>query len=358
MAVILALTLPRLLVFFKYILPAIWKFFSKHRNRFPQLNPRNFFRRRTQGENTDSADPIPLVDLAPPPRARFVDNLDATLGGSASYEVMVREILNSLAMPRVELPDGNVQSRWHNIKRNFEEDAWAFTWLVAILALIFLVAVGQQMIAITVASIVADSTALLVSPHCGAWVSKLYSHPRIFFGVTNETSQPVTNYPNERTLQAVSYAETCYGPKTRAGECLFFYKDRIPFEEVHNSTCPFKEDICLYGRTSSYTLDTGFIDSSILGFNMAHRCQFRLQSTCTPAAPIEPYVRITPTDKPGSQRIEYRFGNLDKFPGPEWDENTTQFWTFGNLIRDDIVHAWRKAHNILLVASFILFVYC
>ena len=155
---------------------------------------------------------------------------------------------------------------------NLLKEPWAFAGLSAVVFLLILLAIGQQLIAISATFIATDSAALLSSPSCGVWFSEHFSNPSIRFSYEYQDDDPpapifFSNLPNDRAEMAVAYAKTCYADDAQDNECAVFYKPRIPFMENHNASCPFAEGTCLYGATGSYELDTGYLDSSVLGIN-------------------------------------------------------------------------------------------
>ncbi|KAI9784188.1 MAG: hypothetical protein M1839_002694 [Geoglossum umbratile] len=317
-AVSLALTLPRLLVLVKLLLPFCIKQLSKWRSSYLARKP-------TPGRaNQPRPDIIPLQ----PPRAGIAVGAAEAFNNASSFDdAAARFIRDHLAMARVELngEQAGFWQRFTNARRNLREDAWTFAWLSTLSVVLFLVFIGQQIVAICATNIVTDSTALLASPHCGVWLSELYSELKLVTG-KKHIALPLTNFANDRVLKSVSYAETCYGNNSRPEECMYFYKSKIPFREIYNSSCPFPGDVCLYGNSSAYTLDTGFLDSNILGINEVNRCQFRLRSTCTPLVAEEPYVQVEPVGKVGSKKVYYFFGNVRNITNQH--PNLTFSWEF------------------------------
>jgi hypothetical protein len=71
-------------------------------------------------------------------------------------------------------------------------------------------------------------------------------------------------------------------------------------------------NVCLYGKTSAFELDTGYLDSSLLGINEAHRCEFRLKKTCAPLVVKKPYARFSVADN-GTMLVEYYYGDIFGF---------------------------------------------
>jgi hypothetical protein len=284
-------------------------------------------------DDTPATEPLELDDLDSA-GSRITSRLDESIADANGFaNAATRIATNNLGMSHIRFSDVNSKNQLANMLANLREETWTFAWVSAIAIVLFLVTIGQQIIAISTAFIVTDSAALIMSPFCGVWLSDYYYN----FTLTDSTdpdypSPPLktfSNLPNERELRSISYAETCYDENARDGECSYFFKSAIPFEELNNSSCPFAQDTCLYGSSGAYSLDTGYLDSSVLGINEPVRCEFRMQSTCSPIRAVEPYVRITPGKEAGSQNVSYYFGSFNKYPSDDYDpENFTMATVF------------------------------
>ena len=80
------------------------------------------------------------------------------------------------------------------------------------------------------------------------------------------------------TLTATAYQRACYGGKQNTLQCNQYAQQSIPWKSNQNATCPFGDDICIYGATAAYEMDTGKLDShEDLGINArkSHRVQLR-----------------------------------------------------------------------------------
>ncbi len=233
---------------------------------------------------------------------------------------------------------------------NARDEGWAFAWLATITVLLILLAIGEQVIAICTAYIITDSAAILNNPSCGVW----FHYGDCVLGRSDERVRPppVTtfpNFPNDRDPKSKSYAETCYHENARDGECSYFFSPTIPFQELYHDSCPFENGTCLDRSSGVYTLDTGYLDSGILGFNHPVRCEFRLQSTCSPLKAVEPYVQSWPGIEPGSLNVSYHFGN---FRTPQQPTNLTmsQLYPSPTIARFKSLyklHTEERGHQIL-----------
>ena len=333
-AITLALVLPRLVIFVKLSLPYFIKGCSKLfvlvSGVYQQVRGLVFRTPRTRrlpSPNTTPADDI----LLEPPRARIVAGASQTIAESLTFEGAASQIVSRhLMMRRVELPEddnsaSSFVSKYANALKNIQEDFWAFAWLSLVALLLFTLFVGQQVIAISASSIIAGNEALMNSPNCGVWLSEAYSKQLLRIG-KNNLSMSLTSFAADRSLEAISYVDKCYKNDSRLEECSYYYKSKIPFKEIHNASCPFSGDICLYGSTGAYELDSGFLDSSLLGINEKHRCEFRLQSVCAPLVTGDPYVQSRPGSDDGSLIVDYYFGNVRELSYDH--ENLTFSWTF------------------------------
>jgi hypothetical protein len=117
-------------------------------------------------------------------------------------------------------------------------------------------------------------TNLSTSPSCGNWQYVGY----------NLTGSPISLYQYRTDGAAkgrgVSYIDSCKP----------YYNRTISYSEEHNASCPFSGDVCLYGQTSAYALDIGFVDSGVPSINTAKRYQFRRRTICSPIVTNSPYI--------------------------------------------------------------------
>lgn len=87
------------------------------------------------------------------------------------------------------------------------------------------------------------------------------------------------------TLAATTYSRACYGSSHNLLQCAQYPQQQLPWKVNQNATCPFKNDLCFYGDSSAYEMDTGHIDShQALGINApkSERIQYRKVTTCSP----------------------------------------------------------------------------
>lgn len=85
------------------------------------------------------------------------------------------------------------------------------------------------------------------------------------------------------TLAATTYSRACYGSAQNLLQCSQYPQQQLPWKFNQNATCPFTNDLCIYGDTSAYEIDSGLIDSHhALGINApkSERIEYRKVTTC------------------------------------------------------------------------------
>lgn len=85
------------------------------------------------------------------------------------------------------------------------------------------------------------------------------------------------------TLTATTYSRACYGNTQNLLQCAQYPQSQLRWKVNQNATCPFTNDLCYYGDSSAYEMDTGYIDShQALGINApkSERVQYRKVTTC------------------------------------------------------------------------------
>ena len=105
------------------------------------------------------------------------------------------------------------------------------------------------------------------------------------------------------TLTASTYARACYSTQSSVLECSRYATPQIKWTTNSNASCPFVDELCIYGATAAYELDTGMIDShSDLGMNAPKkdRVQIRKVTTCSPiyTAGYSQEVNLTSPNEP------------------------------------------------------------
>ena len=94
---------------------------------------------------------------------------------------------------------------------NFTDSPKTFTLISVLALLLFGSFLGQQILAISAASILSDSIAILTSPHCGVWSPD----DRGTYSNNNSIFELIQSYYKQRGVAAITYAETCYSPEAK-----------------------------------------------------------------------------------------------------------------------------------------------
>ena len=114
----------------------------------------------------------------------------------------------------------------------------------------------------------AGNETLIRSPNCG--------YLNINVNDTKETAFDTVD--QDATVAATAYSRACYNTTQKSLQCNQYVQQSLNWTSNPNATCPFGNDICIYGATSAYEMDTGKLDShEHLGINdrKANRVQFR-----------------------------------------------------------------------------------
>ena len=114
----------------------------------------------------------------------------------------------------------------------------------------------------------AGNETLIRSPNCG------------YLNISQDNPSQIiaTNLDLNNTIAATAYSRACYGTTADNLQCNQYVQQSLNWTSNQNATCPFGDDICIYGATSAYEMDTGKLDShEHLGINdrKANRVQFR-----------------------------------------------------------------------------------
>ena len=151
------------------------------------------------------------------------------------------------------------------------------------------------------ANVVVGSTALCNSPDCGWYYMPAGSSVR-----RGEVPAALIQRFIENEAAAAAHEAKCYNDMAPA-DCGSFVANTLPYNEFHNTKCPFRADICSGGQESAFTLDTGLLDSSLLGINSPKKYLFRRRTICAPLVMNTTYIKIS--DQPqGKGTVSYQYG--------------------------------------------------
>jgi hypothetical protein len=223
--------------------------------------------------------------------SRIASGIINTIQSAESFENAAIQLgSRHLGMGRLALSERtqtkrHLLDRWFNVTKNFKEETWSFALVSALMLMLFGLFIGDQVLAISVAGIFSGPIGLSESPSCGNWdfFNNILTMPQLLSGMaTVDIAQQ----------RSISYVDSCYSNEAVTEGCNIYYNRTVSYSEEHNTSCPFPGDVCLYGQTSAYTLDTGFTDSNLLGINAAKRYQFRRRTTCSPVVTNSSYIGI------------------------------------------------------------------
>ncbi len=244
---------------------------------------------KSQGKKSDSADSLPLQSLpVQQPRPLYHNDttrlhLPETLAiteESRSGLGAARDLLGNawrqltsraIQLPKhhgirrsLSLPVPQMQIIWNNLGQHVVNIVTPL-----LLSVIFVgVFVAESSGSVLSASIVTDNVALSSSLDCNAQTRSEQEWQPDHFGA--------------EALRPFTYMDQCYGADAAADGCNYLYNQSISYTEKSGDRCPFVGDVCLQGKNSAYTLDTGRVDAKYLGINSAQRYQFRRSATCAP----------------------------------------------------------------------------
>jgi hypothetical protein len=144
-----------------------------------------------------------------------------------------------------------------------------------------------------VAQIELDNTALSDSPTCGLWLN-------MHDNKSNEFEWSKAEY------QSAVYYRNCYEAEFSLQECILFPDKALVWKRIDNDECPFLGNVCLLGKQSALTFDTGYADSKALGLNAprSRRPYFRRRISCAPVI-TDGYIQSTHNEIFTSTRFYY-----------------------------------------------------
>lgn len=166
--------------------------------------------------------------------------------------------------------------------------AWMRTLPLALLALIFAFAIAA--IFSSEVTKAPGKGVLIQSANCGRLDFDDY-HDGGFNGFRAAWSTVVLN----DTAEASAYTRSCYGSDADGLRCNRYVQRKIPWETNVNASCPFADNLCIFGKNGAMKMDTGPIDSHhALGINFpkADRITFRKVTTCSPLRTTPKYHTV------------------------------------------------------------------
>ena len=212
------------------------------------------------------------------------DSLDATeishseLGAAI---MLIGNIWKLLKSARIELSSGSTYGKKNLSRFRAASTIWKnflqrpIDVLVSLLLSVFFVAifVAESTANVLSANIISDTTAIVSSPKCNL---RYLSHP---------------------DSNAADYRRKCYRAKLGADGCDFFYNQSIMYSEKSENKCPFPGKTCALEQNPALTLDTGLLDSGLIGINSKKRYLFRRTATCAPLQADGEFINVTKIER-------------------------------------------------------------
>ena len=156
----------------------------------------------------------------------------------------------------------------------------------------------------------AGNETLIRSPHCGYLIVETGN------GTFQDTVASNGIDLND-TLAATTYSRACYGNTENALGCNQYVRQQLHWTSNQNATCPFSPDLCIYGSTAAYELDTGLLDThEHLGINavQSDRIQYRKVTSCSPIHTRGYVTTFNDTDPThlayGDLLLKYNYGPI------------------------------------------------
>lgn len=176
---------------------------------------------------------------------------------------------------------------------------------VLALALLNLVLFGLAGIFSSEVTRAAGNETLLRSPNCGM----------LDLGASQSDLMVGNNLDLNETLAATTYSRACYSDTPNNLQCNQYTQRSLPWKTNRNASCPFDNELCFYGSTSAYEMDSGLLDShEALGINArtSDRVQLRKLTTCSPIHTKGHLIELNVTNKNdplyGDTLAQYAYG--------------------------------------------------
>lgn len=192
---------------------------------------------------------------------------------------------------------------------------------LVLLALLNIAAFGVAGIFSSDVTKAAGNETLIRSPHCGFLA--------VDSSLTFQDMVADNSIDLNDTLAAITYSKACYGNTGNALGCNQYVRQQLHWTSNQNATCPFSPDLCIYGSTAAYEMDTGLLDThEHLGINAApsNRIQYRKVTSCSPIHSRGYVTTFNDTDPNtlayGDLFLEYNYGPLTNVSSFTYRYNT------------------------------------
>lgn len=176
--------------------------------------------------------------------------------------------------------------------------------LICLLLFIALISGG-----LFVSTVAVDSTARCKSKGCGAWFP--VRHPG---QSEDEIAWRRPDFKIDKEEAAAAHEARCYRGDNSADDCDGLFTKAIPYSEIPNQPCPFKDDtLCL---EKAFVVETPKLSASILGINSRYRFDFQRRTTCAPLITSDEYIRYEGSAEfgPGTlpSTVVYNYGGNNR----------------------------------------------
>lgn len=193
--------------------------------------------------------------------------------------------------------------------------------ILVVTSLMYLfLAIGLFAISLLIVFIEGHNIGYSNGPLVGAWYPDINNQ----VDMANTSMFPaVFEFQAQMQSKAMAYADNCYKDTYIEEDCSTFYTSKIGYSERSNATCPFEKHMCAGGPGTAFELDTGWLDSKVLGINEKHTCEFSLRKVCSPI-PTAGYIESMEVDFMGTRLVEYYYGDQIALKGTgnmTWNEN-------------------------------------
>ena len=321
-AVTLTLALPRLYIILIWLLSALAKLWRRSQwsdtlnsgqrllRRFFDKLPSTLTNRSVFAETNEIPLPLSHRDVSGHQYQdqRLCSGIQETLRSSATSEDAVSRLARShLAMPRLTVGLGGTrQNRLLQLIQNLKEDPRGFASILALMLLLFAIYIGLQVMAISSSFIIGDSAAVINEGRCAYsvayWDDDWALNP----------SSVRSGFWGDLSELALKFEQTCYSGRPSMIPCRGVLAPNLPYVSHSGTRCPFPEPtMCKLGDSSAFTLDTGFLNSKILGINARTNFEFRRLTICAPVNNNDTFVSVS---NPSDKQIQFEYLYDDRGP--------------------------------------------
>ena len=259
--------------------------------------------------------------------SRIVIGATETLNRStSSADAALQLVRHHLTMPQLALGENlGFLDPWWRLLRNLRQDPKGFAVVLGLAVTFLAIAVGEHATSLSSSFIIGDSMGIPTPDSCGFFRLCFYNDWRLT-SVANSQILSMYKTVDEDALQAVNdYRGMVRGASL--GRHTFL--PNINYTVRDGADCPFSGNVCFDDNDAALSLDTGLIDSAVLGINTNSVLKWRRQMTCAPLVSNSSYMNNI--DQNGSMDS---FGSYVKF---SYFENPVIFDHKNGFIHEDSI---------------------